>query len=491
MSGNKLLTKSNYLIGLQCPKYLWIKFNEDEKIPAPDAATLHKFDEAHSVDKLAKKFFGAGMDIPTDDFMGNIRQTKELLAQRKLLYGAGILYQHIYSRLDILNPTCDDAWDIIEVKSSTKVKPVNLDDVSFQKHCCEKAGLKIRKCFLMHVNKEYIKQGEVDPKGFFNVEDITAEVDAAIQGIEQRIDDMLKIVVSKRCPDISIGKQCKDPYQCLLKECCWKFLPSGNIFTLYYGGSKSSKLFEKGVYSIKDIPANVPLTERQRIQKECELTGKPYIYKDAIKTFLDTLSYPLHYLDFETFDPCIPIFDGTRPYQKISFQFSLHVIKDEGSEKKRYYFLADGIEDPRLKLLSSLENVLGDKGTIIVYKESFEKNVLKELGEAFPDYKEWIDSVSGRIKDLLVPFQSFAYYHPSQKGSASIKSVLPVLTEKSYEGMNITDGEDASLTFLEMAYGNISEEQREKIKEELKCYCCLDTEGMVLIVEKIKELIVV
>lgn len=489
MAKNKLLTKSNYLFGLQCPKYLWIKLYEKEKIPAYDAATLHKFEEGHSVDELAKKFFPTGTDIPTEDFMENIRQTKKLLTQRKLIFQAGILCDPVYSRIDILNPTHDDVWDIIEVKGSTKVKPVHLDDVSFQRYCCEKVGLKIGKCFLMHVNNEYIKQGEINPKGFLKIKDITAEVDAAIQGIGQRIDSMLKIIDSNKCPEISINKKCNDPYECPLKECCWDFLPPGNVFELYYGGRKSFQLLEKGIHSIKDIPANVSLTDRQKIQKDCGLTGKPYISKRDIKNFMGTLSYPLCYLDFETFDPCIPIFDGTRPYQKIPFQFSLHVIEKEGDKAQHYYFLANDTDDPRPKFLSLLKDVLKDTGNIIVYHQSFEKNVLKELRDAHQDYGEWIDSVSERIKDLEDPFKSFTYYHPNQKGSASIKKVLPALAEKSYEELEIRDGEDASLTFLEMTYGNTSKGEKDKIREELKRYCCLDTEGMFLIVEKLRELI--
>ena len=200
MSSNKLLTKSNYLNGLQCPKYLWIQLYEKEKMPAYDAATLHKFEEGHSVDELARKFFPSGTNIPIEDFIGNIKQTKELLTQRKVIFQAGILCDPIYSRIDILSPSHNDAWDLIEVKGSTKAKPEHYDDVSFQKYCCEKAGLKIGKCFLMHVNNEYIKHGEIDPKGFLEMEDITAEVDATTQGIEQRIDGMLKIIASKKCP---------------------------------------------------------------------------------------------------------------------------------------------------------------------------------------------------------------------------------------------------------------------------------------------------
>jgi len=488
MLKNKLLTKSNYLIGLQCPKYLWTKFNDAEKIPEYDAATLQKFEEGHSVGELAKKFFSGGISIPTEDFMANIKKTKELISQRKVLYEAGILKDTVYSRIDILKPTGDDEWDIIEVKSSTKVKPQNLDDVSFQKHCCEQFGLKIKNCFLMYVNNKYIKEGEINPKGFFSIEEITAEADASIQGIQQRINDMFSVIDKKNCPNTSIGKHCNAPYDCPLKEYCWEFLPVNNVFDLYYGGDKSQNLFEKGIYAIKDIPANVKLTERQGIQKECELARKHYIRKEEIESFLDNLSYPLNYLDFETFDPCIPIFEGTHPYQKIPFQFSLHVVKDEDSEAEHFYFLAEGINDPRPKLLFSLKKVLGDNGSIVVYNQVFEKNVLKELAEAFPDYKEWIENVSSRIVDLFEPFKDFDYYHPGQKGSASIKNVLPVLTEKNYEGMSIGNGEEASLAFIKANFSDVSEEEKNKIIEALKHYCCLDTEGMLLIIKKLRQL---
>ncbi len=490
MSGNKLLTKSNYLIGLQCPKYLWIVLNEGEKITPPDLATLHKFKEGYLVDELAKRFFPTGTDIPGDDFMAGIVQTKELITQGKLLFGAAILYDRIYSRIDILTPSVDNAWNIIEVKSSTKVKPEHLDDVSFQKHCCEKAGLKIEKCFLMHVNNEYVKEGEIVPKEFFSMEDITTKVNAVTPGIEQRIDDMLSIINSSKCPNISISKKCDAPYECPLKEYCWDFLPSGHIFELYDGGSKLFQLFETGIHSIKDIPADIPLTARQEIQKDCRLSGKPHISNENIKAFLNTLSYPEYYLDFETFGPCMPIFDGTRPYQKIPFQFSLHVVKDEGDKPQHFYFLADSTDDPRLGFLSSLKDALKDKdgGSIIVYNQFFEKNILKELGISYPDYQEWIDNILGRIKDLLDIFKSFAYYHPDQGGSTSIKNVLPVLAGKGYKGMGIKSGVGASLAFLEMTYGDVPEERRNKIREDLKQYCCLDTEGMLLIVEKIRKL---
>ena len=485
---SEILSKSNYLNGLQCPKYLWVLFHEPERVPEPDAVTQYRFDQGHLVGELAKKLFPHGIDIPAEDFRGNIEQTKELLQQSNPLFEAGILAGSIYCRTDILNPVDDGGWDIIEVKSSTSVKDEHIHDVSFQKFCCEELGLKMRKCFLAYINNEYVKDGEIEPGQLFAIEDITAKVGEVSPGLQERIDAMFQVISAEQCPDILIGRQCSNPYDCPLREICWGFLPESNVFNLYYGGKKSFELFERGVLSIKEIPDDFKLNDKQQIQKMCEASGKPYVDKEGISNFLRALQYPLYYLDFETFNPAVPMFNGTRPYQKIPFQFSVHVVMHDKSRPEHFSFLAEGTEDPRPEVLSELKKVLGDKGSIVVYNKSFEEGVLKGLGGAFPEYATWVGSLCDRMVDLLAPFRSFYYYHPGQRGSASLKSVLPVLTGKGYEGLDIADGEDASLAFLEATYGDISDEMRNKIREDLQKYCGLDSEGMVWIIDRLKEL---
>jgi len=483
-----LLSKTKYLNGLQCPKYLWILFHEPEKIPAADAATQYRFDQGHLVGELAKKLFPGGIDIPDENFAANLRQTRQLLEKRTPLFEAGIGIGKIYARADILNPAGKDEWDIIEVKSSTSVKDINIEDVSFQKFCYEQYGLRIRKCFLAHINNEYVKDGDIDPEQLFHTEDISDQVDETSPGIQERIDNMFSIISAERCPDTAIGDHCKAPYDCPLQPVCWDFLPESSVFDLYRGGRKSLELFESGILAVKDVPDYFELNGMQQIQKECEINGEPYIDREGIGRFLSTLEYPLYYLDFETFSPVVPLFDGTRPYQRIPFQFSLHVVEKEKARPEHYSFLAEGTDDPRLELLSQLKKVLGREGTIVVYNQVFEKGVLKELAEAFPDSSDWVDDVSGRIVDLLIPFRSFHYYHPAQKGSASIKAVLPALTGKGYDEMDISNGEDASLAFLEATYGDVPEEARAKIREDLEKYCGLDTGGMMWIVERLRRM---
>jgi len=485
MARNKLLSKSKYLNGLQCPKYLWVKLNEPDRVPRFDTSMLYRFNQGHLVGEFAKKLFPDGIDIPDDDFTINLKQTEELLKKRKPLFEAGIMVDNTFSRIDILKPVGKDEWDIIEVKSSTKIKNINFHDVSFQRYCCEKYGLKIRNCFLMTVNNEYVRQSDIDPAHLLTMTKIR---DGATNGLQQRVDSMFSTIASDKCPAITIGKQCDSPYECPLKEECWSFLPENNIFDMYGSKKYAFELFEKGIYSFKDIPDGSPLSGKQEIQKGCDISEKPHIDQEPIRQFLNNLEYPLYYLDFETFSGAIPLFDGTRPYQQIPFQFSLHVVDVESATPRHYSFLADAEGDPRAEFVASLKRVLGNSGSIVVYNQSFEKGVLSALAEMFPEYNDWVENLNDRIIDLLAPFRSFHYYDARQKGSASIKNVLPVLTGTSYDHLNISDGMNASLAFLGVISNSASAEEGIKIRNDLEKYCELDTEGMIWIVDKLKEL---
>ena len=146
-----------------------------------------------------------------------------------------------------------------------------------------------------------------------------------------------------------------------------------------------------------------------------------------------------------------------------------------------------------MDFLLSLKKVISKKGSVVVYNQAFEKRILNELCTAFPEQKEWIYPVIDRLVDLLVPFRSFYYYHPKQQGSASIKKVLPAVTGKTYDDLEIAGGETASLQYLYIAHGATdgtmpNEEEIKKIRDDLEKYCCLDTEGMVEIVKKLLNL---
>jgi hypothetical protein len=270
-----MLTKSDYLLGLQCPKLLWNKKHNFINFPKPTDVEKAKFKEGDLIGEFAKKSFPEGADLSRLDFKENINKTKELLKKRVPLFEAGFLVDDLFSRADILIPTGDNSskddsgepkWDIIEVKSATKVKDVNLHDVSFQKHLYEKAGLKIRNCFIMHVNNQYVKDETLDLNDFFVKTDVSEEIEEYSLEIEKRIENMQKIVSSKEEPKCSIGVHCSNPYKCALTNECWSDVPNGSVFEFYrMFKRKSFELYDSGIVKLEEVPDSIKLNDKNPI----------------------------------------------------------------------------------------------------------------------------------------------------------------------------------------------------------------------------------
>ncbi|MCL4417681.1 MAG: DUF2779 domain-containing protein [Actinobacteria bacterium] len=524
MDKNKIISKSKYVSGLQCLKYLWYLINDPGAIPPFDEITQFRFQQGHDVGNLAKSLFPDGVEIEhCVDIEAELAKAREMTnlaaaateqavvtatdAMRHPLFEAAFTYKNTFSRADILEPCGTDSWNIIEVKSASSIKDINKHDISFQKYCYEGAGLKINKCYLMYLNKNFIKDGPIDPHKFFMIDDVTEEAKILQQNVEQNIGLMLEAITSGLCPENTIGKNCFNPYDCPLKEICWSNLPKNNVFELYRGREAACYFYQNGIIEISQINetsmlSSIQLMQYRAVKENCEI-----IDKDRIGRFIKKLKYPLYFLDFETFATAIPLFNGLRPYQNIPFQFSCHLMQTPDSKPESLYFLAgDDKTDPRTGFLESLKKALGydgmqnevkqhntsSPGSILVYYEPFEKNILKELAVVFPEHAWWIENAIDRIIDLYEPFGKFYYYSSDQKGSASLKNVLPALTGKSYDDLEIQNGQMASLKYLNITFlkgETVSDKAHvEKIRKDLLDYCGLDTEGMIYILRKLYKI---
>jgi len=486
------VSKSKYLAGLQCRKLFWTHYNDKTKIPPYDAATQAIFDQGHEVGHWAKTLFPEGIEIEGDpwDFPGLMARTREAMKKRVPLYEAAFGAGSAFARADILVPVEKDAWDIVEVKSSTEVKPVNIHDLALQRYAAESAGLKIRKCFLMHIDNAYVRRGEVEAEKLFAREEVTDRVAAEIENVGPNLAELLAVLRKKQVPDIKIGPHCDDPYTCVLHGVCWEFLPENSPLNLTgFRKAEAFKLIHRGVLRLEDVPEGTAQTEKQAIQIEAARTGRPFIDPHKLGKFLMGFEYPRHYLDFETFQTAIPVFDLVRPYQQVPFQFSLHVVASPGAEPKHHSYLSEGKVDPRPEFLARLKDHLGDKGSIICYNAGFERGIVDAAVEVVPGYKAWWKAAEKRLVDLLVPFRAFAYYHPGQLGSASLKAVLPAVTGRpGYEGLDIKDGGMASWEYLRVTFGNAGPEETARVRKHLEEYCGLDTEGMIRIVSAVESL---
>lgn len=471
------LSKSTYLMGLQCPLILWCRYNAAEEIPPPDEGTQAIFQQGHEVGRLAQTLFPGGVEVDLSSGIPHtLAHTRQLLGERRIIYEGSVSAPHTYVRADILVPTEDGRWDLIEVKSATSVKLINLEDVAFQRRCFQGAGVELRSCAVVVLNREYVRQGEIEPSGLFRLEDVTAQTDPVALRVEEKVQRMLAVINGQR-PEVLPGPHCSNPYACAMN--CQAKLPEHNVTELYRMQAKNwSTLLQQGIIRIAEISG--PLAPPQEIQRQAILSGRSHVDKDRLAAFLHSLEEPLAYLDFETLSVAIPPLDGLRPYQQVPFQFSL-LVDGRASD-----FLADG-GDPRPGFLEALRLSLPPRGTILAWNASFEKGRLRELAELYPEHREWIEDALPRVVDLMIPFRNFWVYHPAQHGSCSIKAVLPALTGQTYGDLEIHQGDAASRAYLQMVEGNLALAEKARLRKALLEYCRQDTAAMGRIVKVLES----
>jgi len=485
------LSKSRYMSGRQCHKRLWYETNRRNEIPPPDEQTQAIFAQGDAVGAVAKRLFPGGIEVAPGDFYWDriATRTRELLEARKPLYEAAFVHQGGAARVDLLVPAPDGAWDLLEVKSSTKVKEEHEYDVAFQTRVLRGSGLVLRDIELVHVDTAYVLDGGLDPHGFLARVRINDAVERRLPEIEPALQEFLEVAAQSAVPDIPIGPHCHSPHSCPLIPVCWAFLPQRPVTDLRGDGKQLRfRFLEQGIAALEEIPPDFTLSPKQAIQREAAIEGEPHVEPAQIRQFLATLEPPLQYLDFETVSPAIPVYQGTHPYQRVPFQFSLHVQRELGADTEHAGFLAQGTDDPRPEFLRHLREALLPEGSIVVYNAAFEKGVLRELAEAFPEEKEWIEPLEARIIDLLVPFRNLWYYHPDQAGSASIKYVLPAMTGNGYEELAINQGDAASREFLRITFDDVDPDERTRVRTDLERYCAQDTYGMVEILRELGRL---
>ena len=487
------LSKSLYIRGLQCEKSLWLKKKKPEVLQAPDDGAQAVFDTGTSVGELACELFSGGERIEyTGDFGSQMAKTKELMGHgTKIIYEATFCFDGILVMVDILR-IGKDGLIINEVKSSTSVKEVYIDDASIQYYVISSLGYNARAVNIIHIDSSYVRGEKLELEKFFHIEDVTEQVKQKQADIPQILSKFDEILSKDVEPEVDIGVQCANPYPCDAWEYCWRKqrgIPEYSIFDI--SGLRSKKKFElykSGIVKFEDIKELDKFNVSQQIQIRSELSGKQIIDKEAIKEFLETLNYPLYHLDFETFQQAVPEFIGLSPYEQIPFQFSIH--KDDGKGNLEHFeFLAEVGTDPRYELALNLIKFIPQDACVLAYNMSFEKRVIRCLAEIYPQISNKLMAIHDNIKDLMAPFVSKSYYHPKMQGSYSIKYVLPALVpefESAYNDLNlIHHGGEAMQAYEAMAY--MSAKERDAYKKALLAYCKLDTLAMVKVLEKLRE----
>ena len=488
------LTKSKYLRGLQCHKRLWYEENHPERAADISRSQQRRFDQSKEVGVLARDYFPEGVLIDTAAPLTSVKQTEEAMQRGdSCIFEATFISNGVLVKCDILQKDSTNSWRIVEVKASTVkqtikaskiVKEEYLHDLAIQKYVLTGHGLSISETQLMLINSEECVYPDLC--NLFTIEDVTDPVNQLMDNVHSNVETFKTILNRNDEPEVLIGEQCDKPHPCPFKTHCWKAVPERSIFTIpYLNKNKKAELVEKGIFSLEDIPANYPLSQKQRAYVDSISDNQPEINTAAIKRLLSVLEYPIHFLDFETDNPAIPRFDGLRPYQHFPFQYSCHVLHSDGTVEHHEYLHTD-TKDPRLPLVESLLGHVSPHGSIVVYSAKFEKGVLEDMALSFPEHASTFEAMIDKLWDQLDIFKNH-YTHPDFCGSNSLKDVLPVLVPfLCHENLDVHDGLEAQAVW-NLMLNTTSETKKSEMIEHLREYCKMDTLAMVEIHNVLQE----
>ena len=487
------LSKSKYCEGIKCKKILWL--NKNNPSVREEVANESVLENGVVVGEVAKNLFGKYINIEFNENLSKmINDTNKVIKENNnvIITEASFNYNNNFCSVDILVKK-DNFYEIYEVKSSTEVKDVYIDDISYQRYVLENLGYNIIKTSIVYINNEYVRYGELELDKLFNIEDVTEISLSKQEKIKENIKSMNEYILQVDEPQENIEIRCHEPYDCPYFKYCTKHLPENNVFKIRNMRMKDKiKFYNENKYRYEDL-LKESINKKYKQQIEFELYNKsPFINKEAVKEFLNNLYYPLYFLDFESFQQAIPMYDGISPYQQIPFQYSLHYIKDENKSLEHLEFLADAGIDPRRDLAERLVNDIPKNSCVLAYNMGFEKGVIKKLAKQYPDLSEHLMNIHDNIQDLMLVFQQRNYYTKEMLGSYSIKYVLPALfpndEELNYHNLELIHKRDeASNAYANL--NNLSKEEQEKIRKALLKYCELDTYAMVKIWQKLKETI--
>ena len=482
------LSKSLYTRGLQCHKSLYLHKYRPELRTEPTAALKALWRNGHVVGDFAHRLFPGGVNVPFDGLTKEeqlSKTRKEIDRGTSVIYEATFSFDGVFVKADILVRS-RGYWDLYEVKSTTSAKEQHLDDVAVQYYVLAGSGIPLHKAFLVHLDNSYVRKGNIVPEALFVLQDITAEVRQKQASIPETLAEMREMLRGKE-PGIDIGPHCSDLYDCDFMGHCWQHVPDPSIFDIRGRGIDKWELYRKGIVNLADVPLNA-LNAAQRMQVEYFLGKKESANSGKIREFLSQLRYPLCFLDFETFNSGIPLFDGTRPYQQIPFQYSMHRIDAAGEKVRHFECLIGPGEDPRKQIAERLVNEIPEGACVIAYNMSFEKQVLRALGEFIPTLRKRLNALIDGMIDLMELFRRRDIYHWEMSGLYSLKAVLPTLIrEMTYEGLEISDGGMASEAYFQM--GEISDPgELAKLRAALLEYCEQDTLGLVRLLEKMRAM---
>ncbi|MCK5286150.1 MAG: DUF2779 domain-containing protein [Candidatus Pacebacteria bacterium] len=488
------LTKTDFKKYLICPECLWLEKKKPEEFKGGEITDFLKklIKDGYEVEDKVQEIFPSGVFLDDKEDEVLIQKTKEELKNKGTIFQATFKSERgLFLKVDVFKfNEKTKKWDLYEVKSSSEIKTDlqhnHIKDIAFQKITVEECGLEVGNSYIVHLNRDYIRKGDLDLSKLFVFEEVSEKIDEVREEVKLQIESALELLKRDAintsfcsCLYKSAGQRC---------DCFSYFNPQVPEYSTAHilRGKKLQELIEDNIFDPKDIPEDFELTDPQRIKVQLQKIGRPIIDVIDIQETIGKLQYPLYFLDYETLLKPIPVLDGYNPNSQLVFQYSLHIMQKDGT-LEHFEYLAKDLENSTLGLVKSLKENIGKVGSVLVWYEPFEKTRNIELGKLHPEYAEFFKDINNRVYDLMKIFKK-DYLMPEFKGSASIKKVLPVLVpELSYKSLNVQDGTMAMSAWEEMLNTN-DKEKIIQLRKDLLTYCELDTKAMVEIFKVVNSL---
>lgn len=490
------LTKSEYILFLKHRAWLWLKKYDKQKLPVPDAATQALFDAGSKLEAYAERLFPGGKRLGFDSYAEYVtlaQRTKQVLADgHTTLFQARFDADNLICLTDVVVFTSPDTVKLYEIKSSSGVRVEHEFDLAFQCTVLERCGYRVESISVVHLNTDYVRQGEIDCQQLLKTVDVTEAVRARLEATALHIEQAFKVMASPTIPDIS-------PRHCRLNSLRdWlpiyrqlRELPELSIYDLTMPSAQlCAELEDAGISSLREIPDLPSLSTKQKRHIQAMREGAAIINKHEISRFLSGLSFPLYFFDYETCADIIPPYDGVKPNQQVPVQYSLHILEAPGEELRHVEYIHRTPDHPGTSLAEALKGHVGSTGSLIVWYAPFETGRNRELADLLPEYADFFQDINDRTVDLMQPFSDGHYLHPDFMGSCSIKKVLPVLVpELSYKELDVQEGLTAQRIWMQQVLGTkpgIQPDDRQLKK--LLAYCELDTLAMVKIYDHLVDI---
>lgn len=478
----KGLSKSKIISGLQCPKRLYLEVYQPDV--ADGSESVAAFATGHELGDLARTLYPQGVLVGhNDDLAAAIEGTQRHLSSKKspTIFEGTFSHQGVLVRTDILSKG-PGGLCVTEVKASTSVKDYHLLDCAIQAWVIQRAGHKIERIQLAHVNRDFVYPGGGQYQGILSYVDLTEDAFAHESQVTEWVQN-LKGVLAGGVPDIEVGDRCHQPFPCPFQAHCQPPQPDYPVTALPGKGKIIQELLAEGIEDIRDIPeGRLTRADHERVRR-VTVAGTEELQAGADE-ILAELPFPRYYLDFETIGMVVPRWEGTRPYQALPFQWSCH-IEHENGEIDHVEFLDTSGEPPMRRLAEEFIKTLNESGPIFTYT-NFENGVISGLARMYHDLAPELERILDRLFDLH-PLVRKHYYHPDMLGSWSIKAVLPAIApDLSYQELNgVQDGIAAGMAYLEALDPQTEKARREELIRSMLDYCKLDTLAMVRVAHKL------